>query len=155
MGSDTWFLPAGSASRLEITLPEWSSTPFEVAIELRRTNGLVAGQTKAWIAVPPPGGAEATGTAADQAAAKELVAQGSRLIERGEIVAARSVYQRAAEMGSGEAALALGSTYDPNRLWSLGALGMVGSKERARHWYARANDLGHPEANGRMQLLGN
>jgi hypothetical protein len=32
---------------------------------------------------------------------------------------------------------------------------MVGSKERARHWYARANDLGHPEANGRLQLLGN
>jgi hypothetical protein len=155
MGSDTWFLPAGSANRLEITLPEWSSAPFELAIELRRTNGMVAGETKAWIAVPPPGAAEANGAGADPAAAKELLAQGSRLVERGEIVAARSVYQRAADMGSGEAALALGSTYDPNRLWSLGVLGMVGSKDRARHWYARANDLGHPEANGRLQLLGN
>ena len=155
MGTDTWFLPAGSASRLEIALPEWSSAPFEVAIKLRRTNGQVAGETKAWIAVPPPGAAEANATGADPAAAKELLVQGSRLIERGEIVAARSVYQRAADMGSGEAALALGSTYDPNRLWSLGVLGMVGSKERAKHWYARANDLGHPEANGRLQLLGN
>ncbi len=155
IGSDTWFLPPGSANRLDITLPEWSSTPFEMAIELRRTNGQVAGQTKAWIAVPPPTGSESTGTVIDQAAAKELLAQGNRLIERGEIVAARSVYQRAAEMGSGEAALALGSTYDPTRLWSLGALGMVGNKERARHWYARAEDLGHPEANGRLRLLGN
>ncbi len=155
IGSDTWFLPPGAASRLEITLPEWSGSPFEVAIELRRTNGLVAGETKAWIAVPPPGAAEATGSGGDPAAAKDLLTQGSRLIERGEIVAARSVYQRAADMGSGEAALALGSTYDPNRLWSLGVLGMVGSKERAKHWYARANDLGHPEANGRLQLLGN
>ncbi|MPZ39072.1 MAG: hypothetical protein GEU95_13640 [Rhizobiales bacterium] len=155
IGADTWFLPPGSASNLEITLPEWSSTPFEVAIELRRTNGQVAGQTKAWLAVPPPGGAQATGTAGDQGAAKDLLAQGHRLIERGEIVAARSVYQRAAEMGNGDAALALGSTYDPNRLWSLGALGMVGSKERAKHWYARADELGHGEAKGRLRLLGN
>jgi hypothetical protein len=155
MGSDTWFLPAGSANRLEITLPEWSSTPIEMAIELRRTNGLVAAQTTAWLAVPPPGGPETTGMGTDQAAARELVAQGGRLIERGEIVAARSVYQRAAEMGSGEAALALGATYDPNRLWALGAMGMVGNRERARHWYARANDLGHPEASARMKVLGN
>ena len=155
MGSDTWFLPAGSANRLEITLPEWSSTPIEMTIELRRTNGLVAAQTTAWIAVPPPGGSETTGMGTDQAGSRELVAQGSRLIERGEIVAARSVYQRAAEMGSGEAALALGATYDPNRLWALGAMGMVGNRERARHWYARANDLGHPEASARMKVLGN
>ncbi len=136
-------------------MPEWSSTPFEVAIELRRTNGQVAGQTKAWLAVPPPAGAEATGAASDRPAAKDLVTQGNHLIERGEIVAARSVFQRAAEMGNGDAALALGSTYDPNRLWSLGALGMVGSKERAKHWYARAEELGNAEAKGRMRLLGN
>jgi hypothetical protein len=155
LGADSWFLPSGSAGALDVTLPEWSSTPFEVTIELRRTNGQVAGQTRAWLAVPPPGGTEATGTTGDQGAAKELLTQGNRLIERGEIVAARSVYQRAAEMGSGEAALALGSTYDPNRLWSLGALGMVGSKDRARHWYGRADELGNAEAKARMRLLGN
>jgi hypothetical protein len=162
IGSDTWFLPAGAVSRLEITLPEWSSAPFEVAIELRRTDGLVAGQTMAWLAAPPPGGSEVaavttatTGMASDPSAVKDLLAQGSRLIERGEIVAARSVYQRAADMGSGDAALALASTYDPNRLWSLGAVGMVGNKERAKHWYTRANDLGHPEATARLRLLGN
>lgn len=155
IGSDSWFLPPGAASRLEITLPEWSSSPFEVAIELRRTNGQVAGQTTAWIAAPPPGGLETTGLGTDQAAAKELLTQAGRLIERGEIVAARSVYQRAAEMGSAEAALALGATYDPNRLWALGAMGMVGNKERARQWYTRANDLGHPEAGARLKLLTN
>src|SRR5258707_3496590 len=35
-----------------------------------------------------------------------------------------SIYQRAAELGDASAALALGATYDPNRLWSLGALGL-------------------------------
>jgi hypothetical protein len=48
------------------------------------------------------------------------------------VVGARAVYERVAEMDGGPAALALGSTFDPNRLWSLGVFGMVGNKERAR-----------------------
>jgi TPR repeat protein len=57
-------------------------------------------------------------------------------------------------MGSGPAALALGSTFDPSRLWSLGVFGMVGNKERARRWYTRADQLGHPEAKARLKTLG-
>ena len=57
-------------------------------------------------------------------------------------------------MGSAAAALNLGSTYDPNRLWSLGVFGMVGNKERARLWYRRADQLGHPEAKERIRQLG-
>ncbi len=56
-------------------------------------------------------------------------------------------------MGSGEAALALGATYDPNRLWSLGVFGMVGNAERARQWYLRAEQLGQPEAKERLRVL--
>jgi hypothetical protein len=58
IGSDTWFLSPSSADRLEIALPEWSFSVFEITLVLRHTDGLVAAQTKAWIAVPPP--AEAT-----------------------------------------------------------------------------------------------
>jgi TPR repeat protein len=87
--------------------------------------------------------------------AKDLLAKADRLLEKGDIVAARALYQRAAEMGSGPAALTLAATYDPNRLWSFGALGMVGNKERARQWYARASELGQPEAKVRLMALGN
>jgi len=86
---------------------------------------------------------------------QDLVAKGDRLLEKGDIVAARTMYQRAAEMGSGSAALTLGATYDPTRLWSLGALGMVGNKERARQWYARASELGNPDAKAWLMALGN
>lgn len=48
----------------------------------------------------------------------------------------------------------LGSTYDPNRLWALGVFGMVGNKARAKQWYMRAVELGHPQAKERMALLG-
>jgi TPR repeat protein len=47
----------------------------------------------------------------------------------------------------------LGTTYDPRRLWSLGVFGMVGDKERARHWYERAQQLGHPDARARISAL--
>jgi hypothetical protein len=155
IGSDTWFLPPGSSNRLEITLPEWSTSVLEITIVLRRTTGLVAAQTKAWIAVPPPAGPEATALKIDDTAAKELLEKANRLLEKGDIVAARAAYQRAAELGSGAAALMLGSTYDPRRLWSLGVIGMVGNKERARQWYSRAAELGHPEAKARLMALGN
>jgi hypothetical protein len=154
ISSDTWFLSPASTDRLEIALPEWSPSVFEITIVLRRTNGLVATQTKAWITVPPSGIRSSVGQKIDDTASKDLLARADRLLEQGDIVAARTVYQRAAELGSGEAALALGATYDPNRLWSLGVLGLVGDKERARQWYLRANQLGRPEAKDRLTTLG-
>jgi TPR repeat protein len=69
------------------------------------------------------------------------------------VAAARALYERAAAMGSAQAALALGATYDPRRLWALGVFGMVGNKDRARKWYQRAEELGHPEAKSRISAL--
>jgi TPR repeat protein len=154
ISSDTWFLSPGSADRLEIVLPEWSTSVFEIAITLRRTNGLVAAQTKAWIAVPPPPSRLPASPKIGEATARDLVARADRLLEKGDIVGARAIYQRAAELGDASAALALGATYDPTRLWSLGALGLVGNKERARQWYQRASELGHREAKARLSALG-
>jgi hypothetical protein len=153
IGSDSWLLPPNSIGKLELTLPEWSASLMEVDVELRRTNGAIAARSKAWIEVPPPRVPAAPKL--DRAALEKLVQKGDRLLGRGDVVSARTLYQRAAELGSGPAALALGSTYDPNRLWSLGVFGMVGNKERARQWYARADQLGHPDAKSRLRTLGN
>jgi hypothetical protein len=149
MSTDSWLLAPGSIGRLEIIIPEWSTSLLEVGIELRRTNGSIAAQTRGWIAVPP------FQASTDQAALRELTQRADQLLNRGDVVAARALYERAAEIGSGPAALALGSTFDPNRLWSLGVFGMVGNKERARLWYMRADQLGHPEAKARLKALEN
>jgi hypothetical protein len=155
IGTDTWFVSPGTAGRLEIVLPEWSTSVFEITMALRRINGAVAAQAKAWIAVPPPSSPDAAAPRTDEPAAKDMQAKADRLIEKGDIVAARALYQRAAEMGSGSAALTLAATYDPNRLWSFGALGMVGNRERAKQWYQRASELGQPDAKARLLALGN
>jgi hypothetical protein len=150
MGSDSWLLPPGSLAQLEIVLTEWSASAIEIGVELRRTSGLVAAHSKAWLSVPPP---VQQGAKPDQATIRELLSSGDRLLNRGDVAAARALYERAAAMGSPAAALALGSTYDPTRLWSLGVFGMVGNKERARHWYQRAEKLGHPEAKDRLKAV--
>jgi TPR repeat protein len=154
IGSDTWLLGPDAADRLELTVPEWSTSLLEIDIELRRTSGAIAAHTKAWIAVPPPRTATMP-ERLDPAAVAELVRKADQHLGRGDVVGARALYQRAVEMGSGPAALALGATFDPNRLWSLGVFGMVGNQERARQWYQRADRLGHPDAKARLKTLGN
>jgi hypothetical protein len=153
IGADSWLLPPNSIQNLRITMPEWSTSVMEIGVELRHTDGAIAARTKAWIAVPPPPMPQGAGKV-DQAALREMLQRGDRLLSRGDIVAARTVYERAAEMGSAQAALALGATYDQSRLWSFGVFGMVGNKERARQWYARAEQLGHADAKDRLRALG-
>jgi hypothetical protein len=151
MGSDAWLIAPGGLRQLEIVVSEWSASVIELGVELRHANGTVAAQGKAWLAVPPPPVPQ--GAKLDETAIKDLLQRGDRLLGRGDVAAARAVYERAAALGSAQAALVLGSTYDPGRLWSLGVFGMVGSKERARHWYQRADQLGHPDAKDRLKSL--
>jgi hypothetical protein len=151
MGADSWLVSPGALQQIEIVVPEWSASPIEVGVELRRTNGAVVAQSKLWLAVPPPVSTQAAPLT--ETALADLVRNGDRLLNRGDVMAARALYEKAAAMGSAQAALALGATYDPRRLWSLGVFGTVGNKERARQWYQRAAELGHPEAKARIGAL--
>jgi hypothetical protein len=153
MGSDTWLVASGALRQLEITVPEWSASVIELRVELRHPNGAVAAQGKAWLSVPPP--PVPSGAKLGQSAIREQLQRGDRLLGQGDVAAARAIYEQAAALGSAQAALLLGSTYDPGRLWSLGVFGMVGNKERARHWYERADELGHREAKDRLKSLRN
>lgn len=151
LGTDTWMVAPGALPQIEIVVPEWSTSTIEGSVELRRTNGAVVAQAKLWLAVPPP--ATPPGAPLSEAALKDLLRNGDRLLDRGDVAGARALYEKAAAMGSAQAALALGTTYDPRHLWSLGVFGTVGNKERAREWYQRAAELGHPEAKGRIAAL--
>jgi hypothetical protein len=80
-----------------------------------------------------------------------LMKQGEQFIAAGDVVTARIVFQRAAEAGNANAAMALGATYDPTVLAKLGVVGMGADVEKARSWYQKAEDLGAPpEARGRL-----
>jgi len=103
-------------------------------------------------AVPaPPAPKAARVLAADEIAL--LVKQGEQFIAAGDLVTARTVFQRAAEAGDASAAVALGATYDPIVLAKLGVVGISPDVEKARSWYQRAESLGSPEARRRLEVL--
>jgi TPR repeat protein len=66
------------------------------------------------------------------------------MLARGDISAARLLYQPAAEAGSGPAAVALGRTFDPAFLASTGAIGIQPDASAAAKWYRKAASLGEP-----------
>ena len=81
-----------------------------------------------------------------------LVRRGDSLLAIGDIAAARQLYTRAADNGSGSAAKALGMTYDPRFLSHIGAQGIASDPKAAATWYRRASELGDTE--GAMLLVG-
>ncbi|MBV9971229.1 MAG: hypothetical protein JO228_14685 [Xanthobacteraceae bacterium] len=82
-----------------------------------------------------------------------LITRGQTYVANGDIVSARIVFRRAAEAGNAQAALALGGTYDPLVLKSLGVIGVGADAAQARAWYHKAAELGSLEASQRIDQL--
>jgi hypothetical protein len=82
-----------------------------------------------------------------------LLKRGQQLAASGDIAAARLTLRPAAEAHSAQAALALGATYDPVVLRSLGIFGVTPDAAMARGWYEKAKAYGSAEAPHRLELL--
>src|SRR5262249_43104298 len=76
-----------------------------------------------------------------------FMTRGDSLFGNGDLVSARLFYERAANAGSGQAALRLAETHDPRFLEKTHLGGLVrGDIAAAVFWYRRAHDLGASEA---------
>jgi hypothetical protein len=91
--------------------------------------------------------------ALDQNEIDTLIRRGKNLLNDGDFAAARVLFERAANAGSAEAALALGSTYDPNVIKRLGAIMVRPDVEKARQWYQLAADRGSAAASLQLANL--
>jgi hypothetical protein len=80
-----------------------------------------------------------------------LVRRGDAFLTSGDITSARLFYERAADAGSGPAALQLGATFDPVILGQVRTLGVIADPAQALSWYRRASDLGIVEAEQRIK----
>jgi hypothetical protein len=83
----------------------------------------------------------------------DLLASGRTFLIIGDVTGARLAFRRAAESGDAEAALALGGTFDPLVLRSLGAVGVAADPATARSWYQKAAALGSRNAPERLNHL--
>ena len=70
-----------------------------------------------------------------------LLARGDGYLGIGDVTSARLFYERAADAGSGQGAMRLGATFDPNFLGRAGLVGTRGDQARADMWYHRARGL--------------
>jgi len=82
-----------------------------------------------------------------------LIRRGEQFLAVGDVLAARIAFQRAAEARDGNAAVALGATYDPTELAKLGVVGMRGDVAKAQSWYQKAEEFGSGEARRRLEVL--
>jgi hypothetical protein len=89
----------------------------------------------------------------DSAEVAALIKRGQELAAAGDVATARLTLRRAAEAHNAQAALALGATYDPNVLRTLGIFGVTPDAAMARGWYEKAKEYGSAEAPRRLELL--
>jgi len=88
-----------------------------------------------------------------------LLSRGDELLDTGDVVGARLLFERVAKGGSGRAAVAAGMTYDPRFLEQIGAHGITPNPATAATWYELAKALGESQGaellKGLMGLTGN
>jgi hypothetical protein len=86
--------------------------------------------------------------------AMRFLKRGDEHLAEGGIAQARLLYERAAEAGLAQGAMALAATYDPAELERLGVRGLRPDRAAALRWYEKARQLGAREAEQRLRRLG-
>lgn len=116
-------------------------------------------EARSSIAGQPPQETQGQPQAADNTVALSadeiamLLKRGKDDLMNGDFSSARLLLRRAAEAGSAEAALALGSTFDPLVIERLGAVGVQADTVGARLWYEKAAQLGSNLATEQLAKL--
>ena len=77
---------------------------------------------------------------------RQLLERGDRLMKLGDIVSARALYTRALDADQANAALRLGSTYDPLIYQRIGVRGLQPDAGKAMEWYLTAAEAGNENA---------
>ena len=80
--------------------------------------------------------------------------KGDEQLAEGNVAAARLFYERAADAGLAQGAMALAATFDGAELARLGVRGIQPDPKQARRWYERARQLGANDAEERLRRIG-
>jgi TPR repeat protein len=91
---------------------------------------------------------------ASRETALKFLRRGNEELSEGRIAPARLLYERAAEMGLAQAAMALAGTYDAAELNRPHLRNVLPDAAEAARWYQRARALGAADADARLQRLG-
>jgi TPR repeat protein len=107
----------------------------------------------ATIVVPPSAATSGSAVHSNSDEMFRLIKRGQDFLTAGDFASARLLFKRAADAGNAEAALALGSTYDPTVIKRLGAASIIPDIESALKWYGIAADRGSAAAADHFAIL--
>jgi hypothetical protein len=163
----SWAVPLIALPTLSVILPAGVQGQADVAISLMSIDGgelaearmlLVVAPTPVAAAVTarpsPPSPSPMPLPPAERERALGLHEKGTEQLARGNVFAARRFFERAAEAGLAQSAVALAATYDPDELAKLNVVGLAPDVDAARKWYEKARELGAVEAAERLRHLG-
>lgn len=153
-GDAEWSLSPDELANLSLHMPEDASGDTSLRIELVAPDGAILATAVTRLEAAPEEPKSALIVRADESGRIDgLIDHGQKMIDVGYFAGARAYFQRAAEAGSGDAALALGATYDPAFIEALEARGIKADPDTAQLWYARARALGVEDQGAKLAAL--
>ncbi|HEY7644989.1 MAG TPA: SH3 domain-containing protein, partial [Hyphomicrobiales bacterium] len=152
-GTTEWNLRPDEVGDLRLRVPKIASGSSDLRVELMAADGtiLASATTRLDIASDPRSALILRADESNRVA--NLIAHGHKMIDVGYFAGARAYFKRAAEAGSGDAALLLGATFDPEFIDKIGAHGIKADPQEARGWYDRAKQLGVEDAETKLRAL--
>jgi hypothetical protein len=145
----SWVVPLNALSGLRITLPATAAGKADMVVTLVGVDGTVLVEARSTLVI----GASPPSRSEGRERALRFLRKGNERLAEGLVAPARLLYERAADLGLAEAAMALAATYDPARLGRGNLRGVQPDPKEARRWYERARALGAPEAEQRLRRL--
>lgn len=176
----SWAVPLAALPGLKITLPVTAAGRSDVLITLVAIDGSVLAEARTTLVVheptasarTPPGApdtasgalirprvplqapAQRSGPPIDDERALGFIKKGEELMASGNVEGARLFYERAADAGLAQGALALAATFDPHELARQQVVGgLRPDAAQAQRWYERALALGAAEAEEPLKRL--
>ena len=152
-GDSEWNLTPDEIGDLKLRLPKTGTGSADLRVELMAADGTILASASTRLDIAPDPKSTLILRADESNRVEDLIAHGQKMIDVGYFAGARAYFRRAAEAGSGEAALMLAATYDQESIDKIGAHGIKADPEQLRIWYERAKQLGVEGADVKLAAL--
>jgi hypothetical protein len=142
--------PPGGAGAASSGVVDRATGSAVMALARTAPSDTAAAQQAAKPSAAPPAVTQASSPHLSPAEIGALLAHGNAAFRKGDIAAARLLFQRAADAGEGRGALGMGATYDPAFLRLSPLRILYADPAEARAWYLHALVLGAAGAERRL-----
>jgi SH3 domain-containing protein len=149
-GESEWSLRPDEIGDLRLRLPRTATGGSDIHVDLVAADGTILASAVTRLDIAPDPKQALILRADESGRIDDLIAHGQKMIDVGYFAGARAYFKRAAEAGSGEAALLVGATYDQAFIDKIGAQGIKADPKEAAAWFERAKQLGIEDGEARL-----